>query len=218
MNIANNVLKENLKNVYFIGGTACAGKTTISRMLSKKYGFTLYEQDKQYDRHRAMANEIDQPAMCYPRNNDEEYKRYFLRPVDEYAKWMSDSLHEQSHMVLMDLIKLAEKQVVVADVLFDSEDIKNIVDIDHVVFLTTDESLIRESYFNRPEKRDFYDYVASFDNPEIYLENIFVSLEIGNRNIRERIEKSDYFSIKREKSSTIEKTLNLAERHFGFIK
>lgn len=32
-----NVIKEYLKNVYFITGTPCGGKTTVSRVLAEKY-------------------------------------------------------------------------------------------------------------------------------------------------------------------------------------
>lgn len=39
MKIENNIIKHHLKNVYFIGGTACGGKTTISKVLAEKYGF-----------------------------------------------------------------------------------------------------------------------------------------------------------------------------------
>ena len=38
MIVQDNVIKEYLKNVYFISGTPCAGKTTITRALGKKYG------------------------------------------------------------------------------------------------------------------------------------------------------------------------------------
>lgn len=37
MNISNNILKHYLKNVYFITGTAYAGKSTTVKMLSEKY-------------------------------------------------------------------------------------------------------------------------------------------------------------------------------------
>ena len=36
-----NVIKEYLKNVYFITGTPCGGKTTVSRALAEKYGFEM---------------------------------------------------------------------------------------------------------------------------------------------------------------------------------
>ena len=37
-----NVIKKYLKNVYFITGTPCGGKTTISRALAEKYGVDRY--------------------------------------------------------------------------------------------------------------------------------------------------------------------------------
>ena len=41
MQIHNNVLRHCLKNVYFITGTAYAGKSTAARMLAEQYGMIL---------------------------------------------------------------------------------------------------------------------------------------------------------------------------------
>ena len=38
MNIENNLLRRLFGNVYFITGTAYAGKSTMVRMLAEKYG------------------------------------------------------------------------------------------------------------------------------------------------------------------------------------
>ncbi len=65
MNIANNIIKNALKNVYFVCGNACAGKTTLSRMLAGKHGFLLYDMDARYAEHRAVADEAHQPEMSY---------------------------------------------------------------------------------------------------------------------------------------------------------
>ena len=40
MIIQDNALKAYLKNVYFITGTPCGGKTTISRALAQRHGLT----------------------------------------------------------------------------------------------------------------------------------------------------------------------------------
>ena len=45
----NNIIKEYLKNVYFITGTPCGGKTTISRTLAKKYNLLVYDVDERFD-------------------------------------------------------------------------------------------------------------------------------------------------------------------------
>lgn len=53
-----NVIKEYLKNVYFITGTPCGGKTTVSRALAEKYGFELFDVDERFDEHKKMSNPL----------------------------------------------------------------------------------------------------------------------------------------------------------------
>ena len=38
----NNIIKNLLKNVYFINGTAYAGKSTMVKMLAEKHGYKLF--------------------------------------------------------------------------------------------------------------------------------------------------------------------------------
>ena len=40
MQISDNILREQLKNVYFLGGGGYGGKTTMSQLIAKKYGLT----------------------------------------------------------------------------------------------------------------------------------------------------------------------------------
>ena len=47
-----NVMKEYLKNVYFITGTPCGGKTTLSHALAQKYGFELFDIDERFEEHK----------------------------------------------------------------------------------------------------------------------------------------------------------------------
>ena len=46
MKLQDNVLKAYLKNVLFISGTPCGGKTTVSRRLAEKYGLPVYDFDQ----------------------------------------------------------------------------------------------------------------------------------------------------------------------------
>lgn len=63
MILQDNVLKAYLKNVYFIAGTPCGGKTTISKALSKKHGFAVYDVDERFPAHRNISKPAFQPAM-----------------------------------------------------------------------------------------------------------------------------------------------------------
>jgi dephospho-CoA kinase len=210
--IENNVLKHHLRNVYFVCGNACGGKTTMSKLLAKKHGFYLYDMDQQYRVHREMANKSNQPEMCY---HGKDFHEQFTRPVCEQARWNMSSLREQSDMVIMDLIKLSENQIVVADVLFIKDYLDGLVDPKQIVFLTVDDTMIREIYFKRTEKKDFYDYIKSQELSEVYFENIFLALEETNRLENNLINESGYLSINRRNDSTIYQTLQMIEEHFG---
>ena len=80
-----NVIKEYLKNVYFITGTPCGGKTTISRELAKKYNLTVYDIDEQFENHLRNSSSVYQPSMNTKFKNADEF---FGRTVDEYKKWV----------------------------------------------------------------------------------------------------------------------------------
>ena len=57
MNISNNILKHYLKNVYFITGTAYAGKSTTVKMLSEKYDMVFCGENY----HSAVSDVVANP-------------------------------------------------------------------------------------------------------------------------------------------------------------
>ncbi len=120
-------------------------------------------------------------------------------------------------MVLLDLIKLSEKQKVIADVLYTPDYTQNIINYNQLVFLTVEKSLIRNTYFNRPEKREFFEYVKSQELSEIYFENIFQSLELTNELECKMMRESGFYMIERTKESSITDVQKLIEKHFGLI-
>lgn len=94
-----NVIKEYLKNVYFITGTPCGGKTTISRELAKRHNFLVYDIDGQFANHQKVSDAAFQPAMNKVFNDADEF---FGRTVGEYKKWLIENTREQLDFVLLD--------------------------------------------------------------------------------------------------------------------
>ena len=80
------------KNVYFINGNAYAGKSTMIKLLSKKYNGILCEENYQ-DRVLEKLDSKEFPALTYTR--DLKDFRYFIRRTpDEYEKWINDVTKE----------------------------------------------------------------------------------------------------------------------------
>ena len=212
MIIQDNVIRHCLKNVYFICGNACAGKTTMARMLAEKHGLFLYEQDEMYPRHRAMAEPEYQPDTCY---HMKDYHEQWMRPAEEQARWNMSSLAEQADMVLTDLIAISRERRVVADVLFAPVYDAATVDYNHFVFLTVNRAEIRKCYFDRPEKRSFYEFVKSKPLADVYFENILTGLEITNDRERALMRQSGLLMLERTPERSAEEMLAQIETHFG---
>jgi len=212
MNLKDNIIKEFLRNVYLISGSACGGKTTISRLLAEKYGFYLYDMDAQYPRHRAMASKADQPDTCY---HMKDFHEQWTRPIEEQARWSLSSIREQTDMVICDLIALSKDRIVVGDVLHADVIRDTLVNADQSVLLVVDPSAIRKQYFNGPEKESFYRFVARQELSELYFENIFRSLELVNESERKVMEESGLPLLDRAQYDTKEKMLAAVEELFG---
>lgn len=211
MEIQNNIIKYHLKNVLFICGTACGGKSTMSKLLSEKHNLCLYDMDKMYDQHRAIADEKHQPDTCY---HMKDFHEQWMRPVEEQARWNINSIQEQTEMVLLDLMKLSQNQKVVADVLYSPVYTQEIIDYNRIIFLTVDKKEIRDCYFNRPEKRDFYEFVKSKSLSDVYFENIFQGLELTNELEQQMMKQSGFFVYERKREDTKMELLKMIEKHF----
>lgn len=208
-----NVIKEYLKNVYFITGTPCGGKTTISRILARKHGFVVYDIDEQFAKHQQMSDVKFQPSMNKDFKNADDF---FNRTVEEYKKWSIDNTREQLDFVLLDLIRLSQNQIVLCDCHLTVEEADRLTELSRVIFLIKDPSNLIDNYCNRIDHQEFNSFIHSASNVEKAKWTCNTTLkEINVRKYRE-IKDSKYFWLERNEKSTIEDTLYKVEQHFGW--
>lgn len=209
-----NVLKESLKNVYFITGTPCGGKTTISRALAKRHGFLVYDVDEQFAKHQRLSNAAYQPAMNKTFPNADVF---FGRSVAEYRQWLLDSTREQLDFVLLDLIRLSQDQIVLCDCHLTLEQAAQLTDAPRIAFLIKEPSHIIADYCNRPDHQDFNSFIHSASDPEKAKTICNETLKSLNEPAYHAIRESGYFWLERTADSTVEATVRQVEKHFGFI-
>ncbi|MBR2329258.1 MAG: hypothetical protein IKA58_05200 [Clostridia bacterium] len=65
MLIADNILRAQLADVYFINGTAYAGKSTMCKMLAERYDMILCGENYGHDRMLTMVDGETQPNLNY---------------------------------------------------------------------------------------------------------------------------------------------------------
>jgi adenylate kinase family enzyme len=209
-----NVIKEYLKNVYFITGTPCGGKTTISRELAKRYNLFVYDVDVQFENHQKVSNAAFQPAMNKVFKDADEF---FGRTVDEYKKWLVDNTREQLDFVLLDLIRLSQNHIILCDCHLTMELVEKITEPSRIVFLIKEPTNIIEDYCNRPDHQDFFDFINSTSDTEKSKATCNATLSSLNEKYYKAIKDSDYCWIERTSQSTVGETVKKVERHFGLV-
>lgn len=206
-----NALKKYLENVYFITGTPCGGKSTISKALAKKYGFEVYDVDEQFPKHKQFSNSEFQPAMNKSFQNADEF---FYRTVEEYQNWLISNTREQLDFVLLDLIRLSQNRIVLCDCHLTLEQADMLSDASRVVFLIREPSNLIDDYCNRKDHQDFRDFIYSATDVEKAKRTCNETLYGLNREAYNAIKNSSYLWIERTDESTVEYTLEMVEKHF----
>ncbi|MGN0402365.1 MAG: AAA family ATPase [Acetatifactor sp.] len=209
-----NVIKEYLKNVYFITGTPCGGKTTISRELAKRHDLLVYDIDEEFAKHQKISNAAFQPAMNQVFKDADEF---FGRTVEEYKKWLIDNTREQLDFVLLDLIRLSQNQIVLCDCHLTMEEAEIITEPSRIAFLIKEPSNIIDDYCNRPDHQGFRDFINSTSDTEKAKEICNATLKSLNEKHYSAIKDSDYFWVERTENSTVDETVRKVEQHFGFM-
>lgn len=216
-------LKKQLKNVYFIIGTAYAGKSTMVRMLSEFYDGIMCEENyglkflKEYG-----INSISHPCLCYTNNHSME--EFVNRTPDEYYNWLRGSDMEITPIEIGELLKLTinyPDEKIFVDTSIPMEILKLITNYENVVVMLSDQSMSVDKFFDRPdyEKQIIFRAIKNSRNPEKTMLNYKRCLEKANS-----IERYNYFLnsgfyvFKRDDSLTLEQTRDVLAQHFKLNK
>lgn len=216
MKISDNIIKEQLKNVYFLSGGAYGGKTTMAKLIEEKYGICRYRQGDHYDEFSSIATSEFQPALSLDRSKD--WHGYFSQEPSKYAAWLQAELEEEAEFVIMDLIKLSQNQKVIADVIIPIDILKSIADPNQVMLLFAPDEMTRKHYFDRADKDEVYQFILSFPDGKELMKNVVEALNYNNADKRNEFITSGFRYIERTNNDTIENTLQIIEKHFDLLK
>ena len=207
------------ENVYFVNGTAYAGKSTLVAGLAQKYNGIACEENY----HNALLPELDAeefPCLTYTRDL-EDWHDFVRRTPDEYEAWIKGVTKECEILELRILEQLRnEGKPVFVDTNISLETLREISDADHVLIMLADPEISVNLFFNRPdrEKQFLYRLMLEEENPETALENFRQCLaRINSKENYETFLHSGFRVILREESRSAAETLALAEKELGLI-
>lgn len=206
------------ENVYFINGTAYAGKSTMVKLLAEKYDGIACEENYQ-DRLLENLDTKEFPNLTYTRDL-QDWGEFVRRTPDEYEAWVNGVTKECTVLeieILKDLVSRTKKKIFV-DTNISVEILHEISDENHVLIMLADPNISVQRFFERPdkEKQFLYQFLLKEDNSEEAMINFRECLKRVNSQERYMMfQKSGFNVITRDENRSIDETFALAESMFG---
>ena len=212
-------IKNKFKNVYFIIGTAYAGKSTMVKMLSEHNNGIMCGENYTINVFKDCGvNSKDQPNLCYTDNHSME--EFVSRTPDEYYNWIKNCDMEVTPIEISELLVITSKypdKKIFVDTSIPMEILKEISDYDHVAVMLSEKNMSVDRFFERDdyEKQIIFRAINNSKDPEATMANYRKILE--KLNSQERYSEflnSGFWVFKRDDSLTLEQTMECLEKHF----
>lgn len=206
------------ENVYFINGTAYAGKSTMVKLLAERCDGIACEENY----HDALLPELDSrefPNLTYTRDL-RDWADFIRRSPEEYARWVEGNKGECTKLelrILDDLTSKTEKKIFV-DTNIPVEVLHQISDEDHVLIMLADPRTSVERFFDRPdgEKQFLYQLMLREPDPDKAIANFRACLErVNSPEVNKAFEGSGFRIIHRDDRRSIDETFALVKAAFG---
>ncbi len=209
--------KHGWENVYFINGTAYAGKSTMVKLLAEKQRGIACEENY----HDQLLPELDPaefPCLCYTRDL-QDWHDFIRRSPEEYEAWIDGVTVECETLELRILPELAgQGRPVFVDTNIRPETLKTFTDAQHVLIMLADPEISVRRFFERPdpEKQFLYRLILEEPDPERAMENYRQGLtRINSRTRYDRLLHAGFPVLTRDEARSVEETLALVEQVFG---
>ena len=192
------------ENVYFINGTAYAGKSTMVKLLAEKYDGIACEENYQ-DRLLENLDTKEFPNLTYTRD------------LQDWGNGVTKECTVLEIEILKDLVSRTKKKIFV-DTNISVEILHEISDENHVLIMLADPNISVQRFFERPdkEKQFLYQLLLKEDNSEETMINFRECLKrINSQDRYMMFQKSGFNVITRDENRSIDETFALVESMFG---
>lgn len=207
-------------HIFYINGTAYAGKSTMVKLLAEKYNGIACEENY----HDALLPGLDSdrfPCLTYTRDL-QDWHDFIRRTPDEYEAWVKGVSKECETLELQILDQLSsDGKMIFVDTNISIETLKRISDQDHVLIMLADPAVSVNRFFERPdkEKQFLYQLLMEEPDPAAAMENFRQCLKrVNSRTVYDSFLHSGFRVMLRDENRSIEDTFALVEREFGLSK
>lgn len=212
--IAPNLLRSLFSRVYFVNGTAYAGKSTLVRRLAEEYRGIMCGENY-HDALMELTDAEHQPNLRYF-DTMSGWQEFISRTPDEYKAWIDGVNREATDLELLLLIHLSQmNRPVFVDTNIPLDVLREIGA--NVLVMLSPQSMSVERFFDRedPEKQFLLSQIDAAPDPEAALANFRACLAtLNSPECYAEFEHSGFPVFVRTEETTIEDALAFARKVF----
>lgn len=203
-----------MDDIYYIIGTAYAGKSTMVKLLAEKYEGIACEENYH---DRLVDEKLDKnefPCLCYTRDL-QDWREFIRRTPEEYASWI-DGVAKECEILELQILKKLKKQGyrIFADTNISIETLKKISDTDHVLVMLSDQMISVNRFFERSdrEKQFLYQLLMQEPDPDAAMVNFREMLmRVNSKEAYDKFFNSGFKVLLRDDNRTVKETLEIVE-------
>jgi len=160
--------EDGLNRVFWLGGSPCSGKSSISEVLARTFDLDVYHVDEAFEAHRQRINPAQQPALS--KWLDSSWNDRWMQPVDNLVQEAIACYREHFALIVDDLAaRPSEKSILVeGTALLPRQVTDRLKQNTHAVWVVPTASFQRKHYSKREWARRI---VEQCDAPEVAFGN-----------------------------------------------
>lgn len=201
-----------MKNIYYIGGSPCAGKSTVAEILSKKYDLHYFKVDDFLDKYIKLGA-LNEFPIC-KKTSEWSAQQIWMRDSALQCKEEFDWYREIFEYVIADLRKIGcENDIITEGVAYVPNLIKELgVSKDRYISITPTSEFQVHHY----RKREFVSYVLEgCSDKEKAFDNWMGRDILFAREVQKQCLEEEYFSVINDGSIKVEELVDIVASHFG---
>lgn len=203
--------KNSLKNVFWLGGSPCAGKSSISEVLARHFDLDVYHVDEAFEKHMRGLEHAHHPALAQwcASSWDERW----MQPIDDLLQTVIACYREHFGLILKDILTMPKHKLLLIEgaALLPRQVAKVLPNRYHAAWVIAGADFQREQYWKREWAQGI---VEQCNNPELAFHNWMEREVQFAKWVQAEVKALGLQHLKVDGSRTIEENAEAIAAHF----
>lgn len=202
-----------MENVFWLGGSPCAGKSSVSQILENSFDINVYRVDVAFEKHREKFDKSLHPTL----HNWEKssWNQRWMKPVDKLLSDVIKCYREHFSLIIEDVLGFPKDKPLLVEgtALLPQEVFKILSKRNNAIWMIPTADFQREKYSQR---KWIYEILKQCDNKETAFQNWMERDTTFANFVIKEAERFDLEWLLVDGNRTIEQNAAIVANHFHF--